>query len=61
MTGHLNKGSVDSHHLSNEAVGNPHNDFHRLLRQFQSSIVASVQSITIFLVKADNEALLPVS
>ena len=52
---------VNSHFLSNEAVGNPLNDFHRLLRQFQSSIVASVQSITLFLVKADSETLLPVS
>ena len=52
---------VNSHHLPNEAVGNPLNDLHRLLLQYQSSIVASVQSITIFLVKADNEALLPVS
>ena len=52
---------VNSHHLSNEAVGNPLNNFHRLLHQFQSSIVVSGQSITLFLVKADNEALLPVS
>ena len=52
---------VNSHHLSNEAVDNPLSDFHRLLRQFQSSIVASVKSIILFLVKADNEALLPVS
>ena len=58
----FSKGTpVNSHHLSNEAVGNPLNDFHRLLRQFQSSIVASVQSITLFFVKADNESLLPVS
>ena len=42
---------VNSHHLSNKAVGNPLNDFHSLLRHFQSSIVASVQSITLFLVK----------
>ena len=34
---------VNSHHLSNEAVGNSLNDFHSLLRQFLSSI-ASVQS-----------------
>ena len=53
---------VNSHHLSNEAVSNPLNDFHSLLCQFKSSKVASVQSITISLVKAiDREALLPVS
>ena len=39
---------VTSHHLSNEAVGHSLNDFHSLLRQFLSSIVASVQSISPF-------------
>ena len=34
---------------------------YNLLHQFQFPIVASVQSITLSLVKADNEALLPVS
>ena len=40
---------VNSQHLSNEAVGNLLNDFHSLFRQFQSSIVASVESITLSL------------
>ena len=39
---------VNSHHLSNEAVGNSLNDFHSLRRQFLSSKVASVQRISPF-------------
>ena len=39
---------VNSHHLSNEVVGNSLNDFHSLLRQFLSSIVTSVQIILPF-------------
>ena len=39
---------VNSHHLSDEAVGNSLNDFHSLLRHFLSSIVASAQSLSPF-------------
>ena len=39
---------VNSHHMSNELVGNILNDFHSLLCQFLSSIVTLVQSISPF-------------
>ena len=52
---------VNRHHLPYESVSNPLYAFHSQLCQIQSSMVASVQSITLSLTKSDNEALLPVS
>ena len=40
----LSGTNPNSHHLSNEAVGNPLSDFYSLLRQFQSYKVALVKA-----------------
>ena len=53
-------GIVDWHQLSEEAVHNPLQDFHNLLCQLQTAVVAPFQYIPLSLVEADNETLLPV-
>ena len=53
-------GIVDWHQLSDDAVHNPLQDFHDLLCQLETAVVAPFHCIPPTLVEADNETLLPV-
>ena len=52
-------GLVDWHQLSDKAFHNPLQDFHDLLCQLETAVVAPFQCIPFTLVEADNETLLP--
>ena len=54
------KQLTERHQLSDEAVHNPLQDFHNLLCQLETAVVAPFQYVTFSLVEADNETLLPV-
>ena len=53
-------GIVDWHHLFDEAVHNPLQDFHDLLCQLETAVVAHFQCTPLTFVVTDNETLLPV-